>query len=66
MESYEFAYFGRDLESLENAIATWCSQKKCRLETTELLEGATFRISGPDATIQEAMKMVRVWMQRSR
>jgi hypothetical protein len=66
MDSYEFAYFGRDLDSLENAIATWCSQKKCRLETTELLEGATFRISGPDATIQEAMKMVRVWMQRSR
>jgi hypothetical protein len=66
MDSYEFAYFGRDLESLENAIAAWCSQKKCRLETTELLEGATFRISGPDATIQEAMKMVRVWMQRSR
>jgi hypothetical protein len=66
MDSYEFAYFGRDLESLENAIATWCSQRKCRLETTELLEGATFRISGPDATIQEAMKMVRVWMQRSR
>ena len=55
MDSYEFAYFGRDLESLENAIATWCSQRKCRLETTELLEGATFRISGPEATIQEAI-----------
>jgi len=66
MDSYEFAYFGRDLQSLENAIASWCSQRKCRLETTELLEGATFRISGPDATIREAMQMVRVWMLRSR
>jgi hypothetical protein len=66
MDSYEFAYFGRDLESLESAIASWCSQRKCRLETTELLEGATFRISGPDATIREAMQMVRVWMLRSR
>src|ERR671930_268471 len=66
MDSYEFAYFGRDIQSLENAIASWCAERKCRLETTELDEGATFRISGPDATIREAMQMVRVWMLRTR
>jgi len=66
MESYQFAYFGRDIQSLENAIAAWCSERKCQLETTELDEGATFRISGPDATVREAMKMVRVWMLRTR
>jgi len=66
MDSYEFAYFGRDIQSLENAIASWCSERKCRLETTELEEGATFRISGPDTTVREAMQMVRVWMLRTR
>jgi hypothetical protein len=66
MESYQFAYFGRDIQSLENAIAAWCSERKCRLETTELDEGATFRISGPDDTVREAMQMVRVWMLRTR
>jgi hypothetical protein len=66
MDSYEFAYFGRDIHSLENAIASWCSERKCQLETTELEEGATFRISGPDATVREAMQMVRVWMLRTR
>jgi len=66
MDSYEFAYFGRDIHSLENAIATWCSERRCRLETTELDEGATFRISGPDGTVREAMQMVRVWMLRTR
>jgi hypothetical protein len=66
MGSYEFAYFGRDHESLEDAIATWCSQRKCSLETTALLEGATFRISGPDDTVREAVQMVRVWLLRTR
>ena len=51
-----FAYFGRDHQSLEDAIAAWCSERKCSLETTALLEGATFRISGPDDTVGEAMK----------
>jgi hypothetical protein len=66
MDSYEFAYFGRDFQSLANTIASWCMQRKCCLETTELNEGATFRISGPDDTVREAMQMVRVWMHRSR
>jgi hypothetical protein len=66
MDSYEFAYFGRDLRSLEDVIQSWCSERKCRLETTELVEGATFRISGPDESIREAMQMVRVWMLRKR
>jgi hypothetical protein len=66
MDSYEFAYIGRDRQSLEETIASWCSHRKCRLETTELVEGATFRISGPDDSIREAMRMVRVWTLRSR
>jgi len=66
MDSYEFAYFGRDLQSFVNTIASWCSQRSCHLETTELLEGATFRISGPDDAIREAMGMVGSWMLRTR
>ena len=66
MDSYEFAYFGRDFQLLETTIASWCSQRKCQLETTELPEGATFRISGPDDTVREAIQMVRVWMHRGR
>ena len=66
MDSDDFAYFGRDIQSLEDTIATWCSARKCRLETTELDEGAAFRISGPDASVREAMQMVRVWMLRTR
>jgi hypothetical protein len=66
MDSYEFAYFGRGIQSLEDAIATWCSERKCRLDTIELDEGAAFRISGPDASVREAMQMVRVWMLRTR
>ena len=66
MDSYEFACFGRGIQSLEDVIATWCSERKCRLETTELDEGAAFRISGPDASVREAMQMVRVWMLRTR
>lgn len=65
MDSYQFAYFGRGLQSLETAIASWCSKRKCRLETTELDQGATFRISGPETIVREAMQMVRVWMLRT-
>jgi hypothetical protein len=65
MRSYEFAYFGRDLHSLESVIASWCSHRDCTLETTALLEGARLRISGPDDTVREAMRMVRVWMRRT-
>jgi len=66
MDSYAFAYFGRDIDALENVIDSWCSERKCRLETTELDDGATFRISGPDASVREATQMVRVWMLRTR
>lgn len=64
MDSYEFACFGRDLDRLEATIASWCSRRRCRLETTELPDGAAFRISGPDEAIREAIQMVRVWMLR--
>jgi hypothetical protein len=65
MNSYEFAYFGRDLPTLEQTIAAWCSGNDCLLEITALLEGARLRISGPDHTVREAMRMVRVWMRRT-
>jgi len=64
MSSYEFAYYGRNIESLENAIASWCSGRDCRLETTTLLDGARLRISGPDDAIREAIRMVRAWLRR--
>ena len=54
MNSYEFAYFGRDLQALEQT-----------LEITALLQGARLRISGPDDTVHEAMRMVRVWLRRT-
>jgi hypothetical protein len=65
MTSYEFAYFGRDLNTLKHTIASWCSGHDCFLECTALLDGARLRISGPEATIREAMQMVRVWMRRT-
>ena len=65
MNSYEFAYFGRDLRTLEHAVASWCSGHDCLLEITALLDGARLRISGPDDTIREAIRMVREWMRRT-
>jgi len=64
MNSYEFAYFGRELDALESIVASWCSGHECRLETTALLGGARLRISGPEPTIREAIGMVREWMRR--
>jgi hypothetical protein len=64
MNSYEFAYFGRDLDALESVVASWCSGHDCLLETTALLDGARLRISGPDETIREAIRMVRQWIRR--
>jgi hypothetical protein len=63
MNSYEFAYYGRNLRALNEAIASWCSGRDCVLEITTLLEGARFRISGPDETIREAMRTVREWIR---
>jgi hypothetical protein len=65
MNSYEFAYFGRDLQVLKHSVASWCSGHDCLLETTALLDGARLRISGPDETIREAIRMVREWMRRT-
>jgi hypothetical protein len=65
MNSYEFAYFGRDLRGLEHTVASWCSGHDCLLEITALLQGARLRISGPDETIREAIRMVREWIRRS-
>ena len=66
MDSYEFAYFGRDVDALADTITSWCADRKCAVETTELSEGAAFRISGPDDTVREAIQMIRVWMHRGR
>jgi hypothetical protein len=64
MSSYEFVYSGRDLHALEAIVGSWCSGHDCSLETTALLDGARLRISGPDDTIREAIRMVREWMRR--
>jgi hypothetical protein len=64
VNSYEFTYFGRDLDALESIIASWCSGHECLLETTALMDGARLRISGPEQTIREAIGMVREWMRR--
>jgi hypothetical protein len=65
MKSYEFAYYGRNIAWLEDTVASWCSGHDCRLETTALLDGARLRISGPDDTIREAIRMVRAWIRRT-
>jgi hypothetical protein len=65
MTSYEFSYFGRDLDGLKATIAYWCDGHDCVLETTALLRGARLRITGPDDTIREAIRTVRVWMRRT-
>ena len=64
MTSYEFAYFGRELHALEDMVGSWCSGHDCLLEITALLDGVRLRISGPDDTIREAIRMVREWMRR--
>lgn len=65
MTSYEFAYYGRNRDTLNHAIASWCSGRDCVVETTTLLEGARFRISGPEATIREAIRTVREWIRHA-
>jgi len=65
MNSYEFAYFGRDLHVLKHTVGSWCSGHDCLLEITALLDGARLRISGPNDTIREAIGMVREWMRRT-
>lgn len=64
-ESYDFAYFGRDVDALTTTIATWCTRRKIALETTTLTEGAAFRLSGPDERVREAVQMIRGWMHRT-
>jgi phage tail protein X len=63
MNSYEFAYYGRRLAVLNETIASWCAHRDCVLETTALLQGARLRISGPDATVREAIRTVRLWIR---
>jgi hypothetical protein len=37
MNSYEFAHFGRDLRTLEQTIAAWCSGNDCLLEAMRMV-----------------------------
>jgi hypothetical protein len=63
MNSYEFAYHGPRLAVLSEMVASWCVHRDCVLETTELLQGARLRISGPDETVREAIRTVRLWIR---
>ena len=60
MNSYEFAYYGARLTALNETIASWCARRDCVLETTALLYGARLRISGPEETVREAIRTVRL------
>jgi hypothetical protein len=63
MNSYEFAYYGPRLKALNETIASWCAHRDCVLETTALLQGARLRISGPEETVREAIRTVRLWIR---
>jgi hypothetical protein len=63
MNSYEFSYYGPRLAALNATVASWCAHRDCVLETTALLEGARLRISGPDETVREAIRTVRLWIR---
>jgi hypothetical protein len=65
MSSYEFAYYGPRLAALNERIASWCARRDCVLETTALLQGARLRISGPDETVREAIRTVRLWIRNT-
>lgn len=63
MKSYEFAYYGARLGALNETIQCWCAHRDCVLETTALLDGARLRISGPEETVREAIRTVRLWIR---
>jgi len=65
MNSHEFAYYGARLKRLNETIASWCARRDCVLETTALLQGARLRISGPDKTVREAIRTVRLWIRNT-
>ena len=63
MNHYEFIYFGRYGYDLKQTIAEWCKAHDGHLETTALLKGSRFSISGSEETIRAAIRSVRVWLR---
>ena len=63
MNNYEFAYFGPSIYHVKAVIAAWCEEHDCRLETTALIAGARFRISGPEDAIRDAIPTARTWIR---
>jgi hypothetical protein len=65
MNSYGFAYYGARLQALNETVASWCARRDCVLETTALLNGTRLRISGPEATVRDAIRTVRLWIRNT-
>jgi hypothetical protein len=65
MNSDEFACYGPRLAALNETIASCCAHRDCVLETTALPHGAGLRISGPDQTVREAIRTVRLWIRNT-
>ena len=63
MNHYDFIYFGPYGYDLKQTIAEWCKAHDCRLETTTLLKGSRFSISGSEETVRAAIRSVRVWLR---
>ena len=63
MDHYEFDYIGPHGDELKLTIAAWCEEHGCRLETTALLDGSRFSISGPEDRIRAAIRTVLVWIR---
>ncbi|HEX9347544.1 MAG TPA: hypothetical protein VF919_08225 [Gemmatimonadales bacterium] len=63
MNHYDFIYFGPYGYDLKQTIGEWCKAHDCRLETTTLLKGSRFSISGSEETIRAAIRSVRVWLR---
>ena len=63
MNHYDFIYLGPYVYDLKQTIEEWCKEHGCRLETTALLEGSRFSISGSEDTIRAAVRSVRLWLR---
>jgi hypothetical protein len=62
---YEFADYRARLESVKETMQSWCAHGDCVLEATVLLDGARLRMTGPDETVRDTIRTVRLWIRNT-
>jgi hypothetical protein len=45
---------------VKETIQSWCAHRQCVFETTALLDEARLRITGPDETVRDTIRTVRL------